>query len=815
MANPIPLIGPDGRKYEMPGDDPANLADVIKLGYRVETPETPSTLGEDALGVTNAVADTTQAAYEGVKDAATFGLLGKTGRDINAKLHPEDKAKLARENELEAGRAEASPVAHGVGEFAGMVLNPAGDIGGSIKATSTLGKIGAHAVGGGGFGLLQGAADTIDESVLGDTPLTAEKVISSVGLPTVLGILGGGVFGAIGETASKVVPKLAKTLGASADGLEEFANNKALNQAGAVKRDLDFLGEKRAQEAGKALLERGHMGEGYSAPTAKGVLESVEKDRAGVGKEVGAIFEKLKSEGAAPDFASSIKAVDDFGASLPPLEREAISSDLAATRRALEEHAGVGAGFDELNTLKKNLQDKAKWSDASEEFAGKLKRQLSGVVREDIEKQVSAISPELGQHLAQTNHLYSVLSDAARVAEHGAERLKGNGWFGVRDALLAAGPLAHGNVPAAMISAIASKVMRDRGSGVIARLASKLADNPAMSAVATSFAQKAATLEPALGKYGAILAKAAANTPQEALATHMVMAQADPHYAEAAQMAGLVAPSSPEQQTAGVAKAHGMAQLAASVAAHDEDVDRHIARAIKGNDKTQSTKLGSTDFSGKRSRATGRDLHIKRAEEIRQLATDPQALVDRISKSTGNLAGIAPTLTGAVTSTANLAVQYLAMAAQEPLKAGPLAADWHHTEEEQRVFARKLAVVEDPMVALRHAASRTLTPDDIEAFQAVYPTLAREVADKVIAKITESPKSVPYGQRIMLSLLTGIDLDGTMSPQAIAANQAAIASSSVKPSNAGMPGSAKSQKGADALSVGSRMAPESERQREA
>ena len=48
MADPISLVGPDGREYEYTGSDPDAVQAAVSKGFRVTTPEAPRTLGEQA-----------------------------------------------------------------------------------------------------------------------------------------------------------------------------------------------------------------------------------------------------------------------------------------------------------------------------------------------------------------------------------------------------------------------------------------------------------------------------------------------------------------------------------------------------------------------------------------------------------------------------------------------------------------------------------------------------------------------------------------------------------------------------------------------
>jgi hypothetical protein len=274
-----------------------------------------------------------------------------------------------------------------------------------------------------------------------------------------------------------------------------------------------------------------------------------------------------------------------------------------------------------------------------------------------------------------------------------------------------------------------------------------------------------------MGVYGEQLIRAWALGPTNALATHMVMAQADPHYAAAAEGAGLT-PEEPAQHEASLGKAADLATIAGALKAHDDSLNHHIDRMLSGKkDMPASSVMSSQDFGTKRLRSS--EPHEKRAEEIRQLAGNPSELVERVTKNTGRFTDVASGISGALADRAHAAVSYLASTIQQPPKGGPLAPDWKMTEAESFDFEQRLDAVQNPMSVLKHAAAGTLTPVQAEAFQAVFPTLARQVADQAISRAMDKG-DVPYSSRFMVAMLTGVDLDGTFSPEAIFRNQVAI-----------------------------------------
>ena len=84
------------------------------------------------------------------------------------------------------------------------------------------------------------------------------------------------------------------------------------------------------------------------------------------------------------------------------------------------------------------------------------------------------------------------------------------------------------------------------------------------------------------------------------------------------------------------------------------------------------------------------------------------------------------------------------------------------------------------MSILEHAAAGTLVPEQVAALNAVYPMLGRSIGDAALSRL-EAGAKVPYRARLMVSLLTDVDVDGTLA--SIGPNQQAIQAQSQKPSN--------------------------------
>lgn len=808
------LIGPDGRQYHSTDDSPEALKQALAAGYRPLTAETPQTLGEKASALSTEATESVNAGLLGAAQGLTGNLYGAYLGHHGADETPEQAAQ----RKLISGEAiraqEEHPVASVVGNLAGAIASPinklAGGVEGAIGTATTAAKLIGKGLGSGAVGALYGAGNAVSDAALGDHELTAQKLLADGGLGGLIGVGAGGVFGLVEKGAQVAAPALKKAFGAAQEALDNFAPSLAMRAAGQAKKELGYLGEERSNEVGRWMLDSKVLGEGVEAPSAKGILESVLAKKQEIGKVIGDTYEAAEQAGAKPFYVNVAEKLKQFKETLSPIQADTIAADVKQAEEAVAKYAERDGGFRALNELKIDLQNKAHWNNnVGETTREGLRQQLSTVVRDELDAQLlpqlEKLNPELGPKFLDAKKAYGLAADAERVAKVGADKLGGNVPFGLRDTMLAVGAgVGHGNPITGLVTAIASKVMRERGVGVIARLADKIADSPQLALAAQSFAQKAGQAAGVMGKYGGILGEAAQRSPAEALATHMVLGQTDPHYEQVAQLAGFT-PESKAEQSAALTKAHGLATMAAAAAHQDAEIDKHIAGVFKGDKATSSTMqaMGASDLSGKRMRRSDEDAHLQHLDDIRKLAANPEVLLDRVSANFGNAAHVAPGVAGAMTATAQRAVQYLAAAGEQPAKAGPLAPDWKHSDAERFAFAKKFETVRDPMSALRAGRDGTLTRDQVEALKAVYPRLHQQIVEKAMDKLFSSPKAVPYKARLMLGLMTGTDPDGTMG-EAIARNQAAIQLASQKPSNPEASSGNASPSRADKLSLGKR-----------
>ncbi len=885
----LDLIGPDGREYVLPDD--AKLGDAIKAGFRQAGPE-GRTAGEAVRGTLDEAREQIVTGAEGVLRGATAGL-SDPALEAAGYLGATPEQQAFNRSEMLRRKTE-NPVASIAGDALGMLASPLGKvqrgITGAIRAETALGRIGANIVGGAPVGALYGAGNAITDSVLGDSELTAEKLVAGAGLGAFLGGAGGGFGSALEEGVRVALPVAQRGLEALQPHLEKFSQERWFKASGGIyggikstlKKIPEAERESVAGEIRQALAPNGELvpqsiEDGLAAAALKreGAVESVLKQaglddvvgslKAGLTKdealeaiEAGvqkvnarklAVIDAAEAAGAKMELNPLHQRLNEFEAGLSPLKREAIAGDLASARKALAEYGGAaptdtvsmragGKGaFRAMDEFRQDLQGKAKWEAAT--FGADAKRELAGIVRDEVDSQLARqVGPDLAKQFVEAKQglgrlieaekalkpkdaqgaqairaiiekaelstpeakAFSTVDYAHDLLRRGYERQVEHRWISPTDYLAGIGGALHGGVGGALLAlpaALAHKIVREKGAGMVAALADRIAASPQLKLAAASFAQKVPQTVPHLGQYAPILTQAIAKSPALGLATHMVYAGANPDYAEKAQAAGFL-PETPEEAGHAAGKASALVGVAAALKGTDDAIDRGVDKVLKGGGKASTPSTTTKqDFGTKRMRRDTLAGHEQRMKEVADLAANPEALLERITKNMGITGESAPAVTAAATAVAQRAVTYLAAQIQKPPKPGPLAPEWHFNDTELFIFSKKLEAVERPLSVLEHAAAGTLTKDQVNAIAAVYPSVAGQIRDRALERLTAAPKGVPYKARMMLGLLTGVDPDGTLG-QAVAKNQQAISAESSKPSEQlGNSGT----KGADPLKV--------------
>lgn len=165
----------------------------------------------------------------------------------------------------------------------------------------------------------------------------------------------------------------------------------------------------------------------------------------------------------------------------------------------------------------------------------------------------------------------------------------------------------------------------------------------------------------------------------------------------------------------------------------------------------------------------------KVTKEVQDLVGNPEALTSKLHANTESLAPHAPYVTNALQEVGGKALAFLASKIPQRPQQGPLAPKIEPSKAELAIFNRYYQYVESPLSILKEAAAGGLTHEGMEVLTQVYPALYNKIKTEVTQHLTANQRDIPYTRKMMLSLLMGVDMDGSMTPQAIQSNQDLLA----------------------------------------
>jgi hypothetical protein len=212
-------------------------------------------------------------------------------------------------------------------------------------------------------------------------------------------------------------------------------------------------------------------------------------------------------------------------------------------------------------------------------------------------------------------------------------------------------------------------------------------------------------------------------------------------------------------------------------------VDGYVKTATKGAKKTirgsarAARKLGppAMVITSDDKKKTRGERYRARLRDLTEVLTNPQLTTDRLDSSTRAVDVVAPVLAGKIQAKTMEAARYLAdKAPRSPAIPSPLMRDkWEPSATELAKFERYARAVDNPLTVIEDMKNGTLTPEAVDALEAVYPKLYEGIRLALMARVEELQDSLPYDRRIQLGMLFDAPLDPTLQPQFVMGMQAA------------------------------------------
>lgn len=170
-----------------------------------------------------------------------------------------------------------------------------------------------------------------------------------------------------------------------------------------------------------------------------------------------------------------------------------------------------------------------------------------------------------------------------------------------------------------------------------------------------------------------------------------------------------------------------------------------------------------------------REEYRRVTAELRELATDPEALGARLGETLAPVGEASPQLADAMTMTAVRGVTHLVEhlpAVEQPTLLSHLPGGvLEPSQWEIDRFLRRYEAVEDPLSILDRAAEGALHVEHREAVEATYPEVYAEIQARVAELLGGLEERPSYQARLQLGVLMGAPADRSLEPSMITALQ--------------------------------------------
>lgn len=651
-----------------------------------------------------------------------------------------DKAAVQR---LDKEHGTASTVGNIAGAIAPALLGAAAPVNlasaaGESVAARAGGGIAGRALGGATEGAIYGAGQTVSDLATADEPLTAERIAGSLSSNLIYGGLAGGVLGGAGGA-------LEKGLGRAKAALDEHIASTAA--ASAIPEDLAGLDAKGLRGARDAEL--GNL-EAQRVPARAALADDLAAARAGAKDDKLWLATKGSDDAELRTIGKqSLKADKKLDNLLdnPKALAERPQNALAALQQQEHAYEQLLAKGDEIRAAAQTkLAEEAEEAAAKARAAGGAPEPTPATEPAAPGATPAAPAPAKIPTSARLEALDKVpaaleqnraLQQRIReiTAEHASPRLSA-----IQDAT---DQLASGGKKPSLAEQMLGGTVFGSASGVAAGIP-VLGQLPGVAHLVGAKASKLAT--------DLVFGRAAAATGEVAKRTSSAIGA----FLNASAKAPAVAPV-----------------LATKVL--------NAIRYAPESREDRRARIVDEVGGGPRKEAALADAYKARAAEIRsQVALDDTgtvrmtpdaraALADRISP----IRATAPLLADKIETTAARKMEFLAgKLPKRPDVGMTIGPDrWQPSDLEMRSFARYAAAAEDPGAVEERLAHGSITPEDVEAYHAIYPERAAHLQQVLISRLSELQATLPYQRRLALSMFSGVPVDPAMHPQVLAVLQ--------------------------------------------
>lgn len=181
----------------------------------------------------------------------------------------------------------------------------------------------------------------------------------------------------------------------------------------------------------------------------------------------------------------------------------------------------------------------------------------------------------------------------------------------------------------------------------------------------------------------------------------------------------------------------------------------------------------------------------KKSKELSKEVADLDSFLNKMSDQVKPLYRDAPNTASQLINKSAVALQFLHdKMPKDPTLMDNMSQDfsvWRPSDSDLASFERYYNAVNDPLTVFDKLESGSVTFEEVEALQVVYPKMFQSLTQYMVEALAELEKPLPYEKRITLATLFGVPLDQTfnsdylLAVQSLHTNKQQVASSQSQP----------------------------------
>lgn len=160
---------------------------------------------------------------------------------------------------------------------------------------------------------------------------------------------------------------------------------------------------------------------------------------------------------------------------------------------------------------------------------------------------------------------------------------------------------------------------------------------------------------------------------------------------------------------------------------------------------------------------------------IEGIVSNPELMVDVLAKKTSKVSQADPIIGQGLQERLLTAVQFLN--SKIPKRAsteGMFSKPYQPSSLELAKFERYVQIADQPFTVFQELSQGTLTREHVEALQALYPDIYKEIRAELINNLPQYRDTLSYERRLQLGILMNVPADSSLQPQALLQLQQSI-----------------------------------------